>query len=65
MYWFIGAIIFVVVLAFVIIKLSVNTKENSDSKLSILEHPSTFTKPDIEMVDTHQKTNDSGGLSDS
>lgn len=51
MYWFIGSIIFVFVLAYVIIKLTVNTKENPDSNLGILKHPSTYKKPDIEMVD--------------
>ncbi|MDH7913602.1 hypothetical protein [Winogradskyella sp. SYSU M77433] len=51
MLWFIGGIVFIFVLAFVIIKLTINTKENPDSNLGILEHPSTYKKPDIEMVD--------------
>jgi len=57
MYWFIGSIIFVFVLAYVIIKLTVNTKENPDSNLGILEHPSTYKKPDIEMVDNDSLSN--------
>ncbi|MAX69703.1 MAG: hypothetical protein CMC76_01160 [Flavobacteriaceae bacterium] len=55
MLWFIGGIVFIFVLAFVIIKLTINTKENPDSNLGILEHPSTYKKPDIEMVDDSQK----------
>lgn len=57
MYWFVGSIIFVFVLAYVIIKLTVNTKENPDSNLGILEHPSTYKKPDIEMVDNDSLSN--------
>ena len=57
MYWFISSIIFVFVLAYVIIKLTINTKENPDSKLGILEHPSTYKKPDIEMVDNDSLSN--------
>lgn len=57
MYWFVGSIIFVFVLAYVIIKLTINTKENPDSKLGILEHPSTYKKPDIEMVDNDSLSN--------
>jgi len=57
MYWFIGSIIFVFVLAYVIIKLTINTKENPDSNLGILEHPSTYKKPDIEMVDNDSLSN--------
>ncbi|MGG5488396.1 hypothetical protein [Gaetbulibacter sp. PBL-D1] len=50
MYWIIG--IFVVfVLAYIIIKLTINTKENPDSSLGVLEHPSTFEKQQIERVD--------------
>ena len=56
MYWLIGSIIFVFVLAFIIIKLSVNTNANPDSGLGILEHPSAFKKQDIEMVDKHLKS---------
>lgn len=41
MYWLIGTL-FIFVLAFVIIKLSINTKENPDSSLGILEHPALF-----------------------
>ncbi|MFC0603322.1 hypothetical protein [Winogradskyella pulchriflava] len=50
MYWLIG-VIAIIVLAIVIIKLTINTKENPDSNLGILEHPSTFKKQGIEMVD--------------
>ncbi|MDG4715101.1 MULTISPECIES: hypothetical protein [Winogradskyella] len=57
MYWFVGSIIFVFVLAYVIIKLTINTKENPDSNLGILEHPSTYKKPDIEMVDNDSLSN--------
>lgn len=50
MYWLLG-ITFIFVLAFIIIRLTLNTKENPDSSLGILEHPSTFEKQDIAMVD--------------
>ena len=50
MIWVFGTI-FIFVFAFVIIKLTINTKENPDSKLGILEHPSSFNKQDVEMVD--------------
>lgn len=50
MYWLIG-IITIFVLTFVIIKLRINTKENSNSCLGILEHPNTIKKQYIEMVD--------------
>ncbi|MGB1307398.1 MAG: hypothetical protein ACPG6B_00710 [Oceanihabitans sp.] len=49
MYWLIG--ILIVVIAFVIIKLSLDTKKNPDSNLGILDHPSTYKKQKIEMVD--------------
>ena len=65
MYWFLGSIVFVFVLAYVIIKLTLNTKENPDSGLGILEHPSTFKKQDIEMVDKSMKNDSSQKLSDS
>ena len=44
-------------LAYVIIKLTINTKENPDSNLGILEHPSTYKKQDIEMVDNDSLSN--------
>ncbi len=50
MIWVFGTI-FIFVFAFVIIKLTINAKENPDSKLGILEHPSSFNKQDVEMVD--------------
>ncbi|RCT53723.1 hypothetical protein [Winogradskyella sp. KYW1333] len=50
MIWVFGTI-FIFVFAFVIIKLTINTKGNPDSKLGILEHPSSFNKQDVEMVD--------------
>lgn len=50
MIWVFGTI-FIFVFAFVILKLTINTKENPDSKLGILEHPSSFNKQDVEMVD--------------
>lgn len=50
MIWVFGTI-FIFVFAFVIIKLTINTKENPDSKLGILEHPSSFNKQDVEMLD--------------
>ena len=65
MYWFLGGIIFVFVLAFVIIKLLINTKENPDSSLGILEHPSTFKKQDVEMVDERFKNKEPNNLLDS
>ena len=50
MIWVFGTI-FIFVFAVVIRKLTINTKENPDSKLGILEHPSSFNKQDVEMVD--------------
>ncbi|BAO75689.1 hypothetical protein [Winogradskyella sp. PG-2] len=61
MYWLIGIII-VFALAFVIIKLTINSKENPDSSLGILEHSSTFKKQDIEMVDDSLKNDTPGNL---
>lgn len=55
MYWFIGSVVFIFVLAFVIIKLTINTKENPDSSLGVLEHPSTYKKQGLEMVDDSLK----------
>ena len=54
MYWIIGGVI-IFGLAFVIIKLSLNTSENPDSNLGVLEHPSTFEKQNIEMLDPELK----------
>ncbi len=50
MYWLIGTIS-IFVIAVIIIKLTLNTKDNPDSKLGILEHPSTFEKQETEYVD--------------
>ena len=50
MYWLIGILVIFIV-AFVIIKLSIDTGKNPDSNLGILDHPSTYEKDDIEMVD--------------
>ena len=50
MFWLIS-IIAIFVIAFVIIKLTINLDKNPDSNLGVLEHPSTFKKQDIEMVD--------------
>lgn len=50
MYYLLGTIA-VFVIAYILIKLTVNTKENPDSQLGIMDHPSTFKKQDIEMVD--------------
>lgn len=49
-YWVLG-FIFIIVLAYVIVRLSVNTNDNKDSKLGILQHPSFYKKQEIEMVD--------------
>lgn len=49
-YWIIGFVI-IIFAAFIIIKLTVNTNENSDSNLGILKHPSSFEKQGIEYVD--------------
>lgn len=56
MYWIIGIIV-VFVLAYIIIKLTINTKENPDSSLGALEHPSTFEKQQIERVDNNISVN--------
>ena len=61
MYWLIG-IISVFIVALVIIKLSIDTKKNPESNLGILEHPSTYSKQPIEMVDKqikHEEDKDS------
>ena len=50
MFLLIGFVV-IFVLAYIIIRLTINTNENPDSTLGILEHPSTFKKQDIEMVD--------------
>ena len=50
MYWILG-IIGVILIAFIIIRLTIDTNKNPDSNLGILDHPSTYKKPDIEMVD--------------
>ena len=55
MYWIIGSIA-IVVLAYIIIKLTINTSDNPDSNLGVLEHPSTFEKQNIEMVDPALET---------
>lgn len=65
MAWFIASIIFVFVLAFVIIKLSINKNENKDSGLGILEYPSTFKKQGVEMVDESLKNKTAQDLTDS
>ena len=56
MAWFIASVVFVFVLAFVIIKLSINEDEKKDSSLGILEHPSTFKKQGVEMVEESLKS---------
>lgn len=56
MIWIIG-IVFVFIIAFIIIKLSIDTTKNPDSNLGILEHPSTYEKPNIEVVDKSLKSN--------
>lgn len=48
MYYLLGTIA-VFVIAYILIKLTV--KENPDSQLGIMDHPSAFKKQDIEMVD--------------
>ncbi|WP_431156955.1 hypothetical protein [Winogradskyella poriferorum] len=50
MLWLLGTG-FIIILALVIIKLVVNTNDNPDSSLGILEHPSTFKMQKIEHVD--------------
>ncbi len=50
MYWLIG-ILAIFIIAFIVVKLSIDTKRNPDSKISILDHPSTYNKQPIEMVD--------------
>ena len=55
MFWLIG--IGVVIVAFIIIKFAVSKAANPDSTLGVLEHPSTFKKQNIEMVDKSLKAN--------
>lgn len=55
LYWVLGFIV-VMIAALVIIKLSVNTNDNPDSNLGVLEHPSTFKKQEIEYVDKSLKS---------
>lgn len=54
--YYLLAIPIIFFVAYVIIKLKMNTKENPDSKLSVWEHPSTFKKQNIEMVDKTLKS---------
>lgn len=54
--YYLLAIPIIFIVAYVIIKLTMNTKENPDSKLSVWEHPSTFKKQNIEMVDNALKS---------
>ncbi len=61
MYYLIGTIA-IFVLAYIMIKLSINTKENPDSQLGIMDHPSTYKKQDIEMVDKNLTINNKGDL---
>lgn len=58
MYFLIGTIA-VFIIAYIIIKLTINTKENPDSQLGIMDHPSTYKKQSIEMVDKSLKDKDS------
>ena len=56
LYWIIGIII-VVIAALIIIKLIAPNDSDPDSKLGILEHPSTFKKQSIEYVDKSLTSN--------
>jgi len=38
-----------------LIRIAKKNKNKGESKLSVFEHPSTFKKPDIEMVSTNFK----------
>ncbi|MEY8849363.1 hypothetical protein AB9K26_11135 [Psychroserpens sp. XS_ASV72] len=55
LYWILGFIV-IIFAALVIIKLSVNTNDNPDSNLGVLEHPSSFEKQGIEYVDKSLKS---------
>ncbi|PNQ74696.1 hypothetical protein C1T31_00720 [Hanstruepera neustonica] len=57
MYYLVGTIA-IFVIAYIIIKLSINTKENPDSQLGIMDHPSTYKKQDIEMVENTLQADD-------
>ena len=47
---------------FVIIRLVVNTNENPDSSLGVLEHPSKFKRQRIERVDETKDQNSENNL---
>lgn len=51
-------ILLVIVLLFIGI---IKSKNSSESKLSIFEHPSTFEKPDIEMTGKSSKIKENTG----
>ena len=61
MLWLLGTG-FIIILALAIIKLVVNTNDNPDSSLGILEHPSTFKKQKIEHVDEVNQSNSEHNL---
>lgn len=54
LFWIIGCIA-IIIIAYIIIKISLASEKNPDSNLGILEHPSTFKKQNIEMVDESLK----------
>lgn len=41
----------VIVIAFIVVKITTNKAVDPDSQLGILEHPSTFKKQGVEMVE--------------
>lgn len=61
MYYLIGTIA-IFVIAYIMIKLYINTKENPDSQLGIMDHPSKYKKQDIERVDNNLQANDRNDL---
>lgn len=47
---FLISVISILVIGFLLIKMIKKKRDKSESQLSVFEHPSTFKKPDIEMV---------------
>lgn len=51
-----GAVVFILA-----IRATIKHRNKGESKLSVYEHPSTFKKPDIEMVNNASQQKDDSG----
>lgn len=63
MIWFVISIGVIMIIG-IVVKIILSINKNPDSALGILEHPSTFEKPDIEMLNSTKKTIDTSTDSD-